>query len=96
VTVEAGLCALDARQLIGSPHLDIAESPARQLAIRGGLVSLRGALVGVSLKLVAIGRALIGVRRRLILVGRGLIGSGRRLIGLLPSSIPTPADIRFP
>jgi hypothetical protein len=79
-----------------SLHLGIAVTPVRQLAIRGGLVSLRCALVGVSLKLVAIGRALIGVRRCLILVGRSLIGSGRRLIGLLPSSIPTPADMRFP
>jgi hypothetical protein len=95
VAVEAGLYALVARELMGSLHLGIADSLSGQIAIGCGLVSLRGALVDVSLMLVAIGRALIGIRRGLVLVCRGLIGRGRRLIGLLPSSIPTPADDPF-
>jgi hypothetical protein len=65
-----------------------------KIAISGCLVSLRGPLVGVGQSLVLIGRALVRVRDGLIGVSRGLIRGGSRLIGLLPSSMPSPADTR--
>ena len=69
VPVERALDALGARELMRSHHLRIAGRSASEITIRRGLVSLRGALVGVSLDLVAVGRALIGVRGGLVPVG---------------------------
>jgi len=44
------------------------------LAVGGGLVSVGGVLVNISLRLIAIGCGLIGVRSRLICIGSGLVG----------------------
>jgi hypothetical protein len=91
VAIEGGLGALRAGELMASRHLRTAPRMGVQIAIGGGLVSLRGSLVGISQSLVPVGRTLVGVRGGLIGVSGGLIGSGGRLIGLLPSSILTLA-----
>jgi hypothetical protein len=95
VAVEDALRSLGARELMGSLYVRIARGVAGQIAIRGGLVALRGTLVGVSLGLVLIGGALVGVRGALVRIRRGLISGAGRLIGVLPSSVPTPAHMRF-
>jgi hypothetical protein len=74
VSVEGAPGTLGSRQLKVSLQLRIARGTESRIAIGGGLISLRGTLVDLSLCLIAVGCALIGVRGSLILVRRCLIG----------------------
>jgi hypothetical protein len=95
VAVEGGLDPFGPRELVRSHHLHVGGISAGQISIRRCLVPLRGTLVGIGLILVAVGGRLVRVGGRLIQISRRLVHSRGRLIGLLPSSVPTPAHTRF-
>src|SRR5258705_12245238 len=60
-----------------------------QIAVGGGLITVRGALVGLGLGLIGIGDCLVRI-------GCGLIGVGRRLVrvGSLLAILDLPALVR--